>query len=108
DEESWEQLANSRAQIERTLAAPVRCFCFPNGMPEDYRKSQVQQVRDAGYGCAVVADFGFVRSGEDPFQLKRIGMARKTEPAEIAQYLDGPEYFRQRIKVRIRTGNPER
>lgn len=98
DEESWEQLANSRAQIEQILGAPAQCFCFPNGMPGDFRNSQLQQVRDAGYACAVRADFGFVRPGQDPFQLKRIGMARKTELPEIAQYLDGPEYFRQKIR----------
>jgi peptidoglycan/xylan/chitin deacetylase (PgdA/CDA1 family) len=96
--ESWHQLTGSRARIESTLGRKVRCFCFPNGMPGDYRESQFQQVRDAGYECAVLAEPGLVHPGDDPFRMRRIGMTRKREPLEIGKYLDGVSYFGQKTR----------
>jgi peptidoglycan/xylan/chitin deacetylase (PgdA/CDA1 family) len=103
DEESWEELRRSRAQIEQGMGRGVRCFCFPNGMPGDFRPSQVRQVQEAGYDCSVTAEFGMVSRGSDRYQLPRIGMARKSSPIEIAKYLDGFAYFQQRVASGLRT-----
>jgi peptidoglycan/xylan/chitin deacetylase (PgdA/CDA1 family) len=97
DEESFDELTRSRAQIEEGIGRKVRSFCFPNGMPGDFRPSQVRQVADAGYDCSVIAQFGMVSNSSDRFQLPRIGMARKSTPEQIAKYLDGFAYFQQRI-----------
>jgi hypothetical protein len=75
----------------------VRCFCYPNGMPGDYRPSQVQQVEQAGYACSVIAEFGMVSGGSDRYRLPRIGMTRKTSVEQISNYLDGFAYYRQRL-----------
>lgn len=96
--ESWRQLTDSRARIESALGRKVRCFCFPNGMPGDYRESQLQQVRDAGYECAVVAEPGLVHPGSDPFRMHRIGMGRKRDTLEIGKYLDGVSHFAQKTR----------
>lgn len=97
DEESFDELIRSRAQIEEGIGRSVRSFCFPNGMPGDFRPAQVRQVADAGYDCSVIAQFGMVSNSSDRFQLPRIGMARKSSPEQIAKYLDGFAYFQQRI-----------
>lgn len=97
DEESRDELVRSRAQIEEGIGRRVRSFCFPNGMPGDFRPSQVRQVADAGYDCSVIADFGMVSNSSDRYQLPRIGMARKTSAEQIAKYLDGFAYYQQRI-----------
>ncbi len=97
DEESFEELTRSRAQIEEGIGRKVRSFCFPNGMPGDFRPSQVRQVADAGYDCSVIAQFGMVSNSSDRYQLPRIGMARKSSPEQIAKYLDGIAYYRQRL-----------
>jgi peptidoglycan/xylan/chitin deacetylase (PgdA/CDA1 family) len=98
DEESWEELRRSRNQIEDGMGRSVRYFCFPNGMPGDFRASQVRQVQDAGYICSVTAQFGMVQSGCDPYRLPRIGMTRKASLAEIGKYLDGFAYYQQRLQ----------
>jgi peptidoglycan/xylan/chitin deacetylase (PgdA/CDA1 family) len=97
DEESFEELTRSRAQIEQGVDRSVRSFCFPNGMPGDFRPSQVRQVADAGYDCSVIAQFGMVGNSSDRYQLPRIGMARKRSAEQIAKYLDGFAYYQQRL-----------
>jgi peptidoglycan/xylan/chitin deacetylase (PgdA/CDA1 family) len=97
DEESFDELTRSRAQIEEGIGRSVRSFCFPNGMPGDFRPNQVRQVADAGYDCSVIAQFGMVRNSSDRYQLPRIGMARKTSAEQISKYLDGFAYYQQRL-----------
>ncbi len=97
DEESWNELTQSRAQIEEGVGRSVASFCFPNGMPGDFRPSQVQQVERAGYACSVIADFGMVTTASDPYRLPRIGVSRKSSEQEFAKYLDGFAYYQERI-----------
>jgi hypothetical protein len=103
DEESWKELTESRRQIEEALGTQVRSFCFPNGQPEDYRASQVKEVQEAGYNCAVVADFDLVQNGADPYRLPRIGMERKTQSVEMAKYLDGAAYYQSKLSFRAKS-----
>jgi peptidoglycan/xylan/chitin deacetylase (PgdA/CDA1 family) len=102
DQESWDELIRSKAQIEEGTGREVRSFCFPNGTPGDFRLSQIRQVAEAGYSCAVTAQFGMVARGGDRHQLPRIGMTRKVTQAEIAKYVDGFAYFRQRMRPAVR------
>jgi peptidoglycan/xylan/chitin deacetylase (PgdA/CDA1 family) len=97
DEESFAELTCSRAQIEEGIGRSVRSFCFPNGMPGDFRPSQVRKVADAGYDCSVIAQFGMVSNSSDRYQMPRIGMARKSNAEQIAKYLDGFAYYQQRL-----------
>lgn len=98
DEESWNEIADSKAQLEAELHQPVQSFCFPNGKPGDYRPNQVGQVRDAGYSSAVVTRFGFVTQVTDLFELPRIGVAGDTQPLTFRKYVDGLEYYQARLR----------
>jgi peptidoglycan/xylan/chitin deacetylase (PgdA/CDA1 family) len=100
DEESWEELTRSRAQIEEGIGRTVKCFCYPNGMADDYHLSQVRQVEQAGYSCSVIAESGLVSSGSDRYRLPRIGMARKSSPEQISKYLDGFAYYQEKLGKR--------
>ena len=97
DEESWLELTRSRAQIEEGLGRKVRSFCFPNGMAGDFRPSQVRQVREAGYECSVISQFGMVDGHSDPYQLPRIGAARKSKILEFSKYVDGVVHYQQKL-----------
>jgi peptidoglycan/xylan/chitin deacetylase (PgdA/CDA1 family) len=97
DEESWKELTLSKSQIEEEIGRNVRCFCYPNGMAEDYRPSQVQQVERAGYDCSVIAQFGMVSRNSDRYRLPRIGVARKSTTLEFSKYLDGFAYYQQKL-----------
>jgi peptidoglycan/xylan/chitin deacetylase (PgdA/CDA1 family) len=97
DEESWQELTESRREIKAALGEEVRCFCLPNGMPADFRSGQIRQIAEAGYACSVLADFGLVEAGSDRYQMRRIGMGRKTRPIEIAKYVDGAVYYQRKL-----------
>jgi|ERR1700733_6159023 len=97
DEESWNELTLSKAQIEEGIGRTVKCFCYPNGMPGDYRPSQVQQVERAGYACSVIAEFGMVNRATDRYRLPRIGAARKSGTLEFSKYLDGFAYYQKKL-----------
>jgi peptidoglycan/xylan/chitin deacetylase (PgdA/CDA1 family) len=102
DEESWQELSGSRDQIENGLGRTPGSFCFPNGMPGDFRPTQVKQIADAGYSCSVVASFGLVDEGADPFRLPRLGMGSKSNPLEFSKFLDGVAYYQGKFKASIR------
>jgi peptidoglycan/xylan/chitin deacetylase (PgdA/CDA1 family) len=97
DEESWDELTRSRAEIEEGIGRSVNCFCYPNGKSGDYRPSQVQQVEQAGYACSVIAESGMVNRTSDRYRLPRIGMTRKTSAGQIAKDLDGFAYYQERL-----------
>ena len=102
DEESWYELTVSRTQLEEGLGRKINSFCFPNGKSGDYRPSQVQQVRDAGYTSAVVASAGMVRRGDDPHELPRIGISGRVDTLSFSKYLSGAEYYQRRLRELFR------
>ncbi|MCU1295973.1 MAG: polysaccharide deacetylase [Acidobacteriaceae bacterium] len=102
DEESRHELIESKRQLEEGLGRKVRSFCFPNGQPRDFRSNQIKQVRDAGYDCSVLAHFGLVKSGSDPYQMPRVGMGSKSESIEFSKFLDGMAYYQHELKKLLR------
>jgi peptidoglycan/xylan/chitin deacetylase (PgdA/CDA1 family) len=98
DEESWSELAASREQIEEGLGGEITAFCFPNGKPEDFRASQVEQLKAAGYASAVVTRYGMVTEKASLFDLPRIGISGRTDPLIFSKYLDGAEYYQARLE----------
>jgi peptidoglycan/xylan/chitin deacetylase (PgdA/CDA1 family) len=104
DRESWQELTLSRAQIEEGLGGKVSCFCVPNGKPSDYRPSHLQQVRDAGYAGAVVARFGMVSSGTNPYELPRVGVSGRSDSLSFSKCLDGAEYYQEQLIRSLRRG----
>jgi len=96
EKESWEELHTSRCEIQERLSVPVRSFCYPNGMPGDYREvEQVEMLRRAGYQCATASHFGYVSLQSNIFTLPRIG-GNARDMNLFLKYLDGAEYFQQR------------
>ncbi len=105
DEESWRELTISRSQIEEAMGRQVRSFCFPNGKLGDYRPSQLQQVKDAGYEGSVVSDFGMAALGTNPYELPRIGVSGRSDSLSFCKELDGAEYYQTRLLRSLRLRN---
>ena len=105
DEESWQELTVSRAQIEEALGRKINSFCFPNGKPEDYRPSHLQQAKDAGYTSAVITRFGMPNSKANPYELPRIGVSGESDNLSFAKYLDGVEHFQTKLLGSLRQGS---
>jgi peptidoglycan/xylan/chitin deacetylase (PgdA/CDA1 family) len=67
-----EEIAGSKAAIERELGRTVRTFGYPNGTPADVDARCFDAVRAAGYESAVLSRGALIRRGMDPHALPRM------------------------------------
>lgn len=77
DEEARVQIAESRQELERALGCEVRHFCYPYGR---FREAHARMAREAGYTTATTTHRGRTHRGDDPYTLRRIMVARATNP----------------------------
>jgi peptidoglycan/xylan/chitin deacetylase (PgdA/CDA1 family) len=71
DAELAEEVAGSRATLERVLGASVASFCYPYGAFDD---RAVAAVAKAGYRAATVIRGGLSEDLSDPLRIKRISV----------------------------------
>src|SRR5205085_9098359 len=72
DKQARDEMAASRAQLEKITGAPVRLFAYPNGRPlRDYRPQHAAMARELGFDAAVSCAWGAARPGDDLFQIPR-------------------------------------
>lgn len=88
DDELQQELAVSKAVIERELGRPVRLFAYPNGTPGDWDDRAIALLHETGYRTAVTNCPGLVRAGANPFELPRVGYSGAHE-ATFAKRLEG-------------------
>jgi len=103
DDECWRELTISRQQIEEEMGRRVDSFCYPNGKTEDYRPSQVQQVREAGYKGAVAANPGLVTGHANPYELPRLGVSGRDDALSLSKNLDGVEHYHAKLNASTRS-----
>jgi len=89
------ELQQSRARVEEMLGRKVESFCYPNG---NYDERVLDEVKRAGYSCAVTTLHGLNERGADPLLLKRI--AAENDLAHFVQSTSGFE----EVKAHLRRG----
>jgi peptidoglycan/xylan/chitin deacetylase (PgdA/CDA1 family) len=77
DNEVRAQVWQSKTELEQALDCEVRHFCYPYG---HFRHEHMVMVREAGYHSATTTHRGRVNSGDDAYTLKRVLIARATNP----------------------------
>jgi peptidoglycan/xylan/chitin deacetylase (PgdA/CDA1 family) len=81
------ELAQSRACIERETGRTCRHFCYPNGAAGDFSEASEQILRESGF-CSSITTLGGLNSlPASPFLLRRLGMTNDLRPAQFKQYL---------------------
>ncbi len=80
DAEARTQISQSKHELERTLACKVRHFCYPYGR---YSPQHAEMAREAGYVTATTTQRGRVTPGDAPMTLRRIMVARATNPLQF-------------------------
>lgn len=74
-EEARGEIAASKAALESQLKKDVYHFSYPNPGGGVHCDSAVKRlVAEAGYLTAVTSQQGYVRAGDDPFELRRVGV----------------------------------
>ena len=96
-DQSWNEIAGSRRDLEQRLGVEIATFCYPNGKPADYRPEHLEMAARAGYSCAVASHFGYVTSASNRFALPRVGRVFG-DLTTFRQDLDGPEYLWRRVR----------
>jgi peptidoglycan/xylan/chitin deacetylase (PgdA/CDA1 family) len=81
DEEARIEIQQSRSELESTIQAPVRHFCYPYGR---FLPQHVDMVREAGYATAVTVRRGRAAGADDLLQLPRVLVAQATHLAQFA------------------------
>ncbi len=66
-----EEIAGSKARIEKELGRAVEHFCYPNGDRDDVSEAI---VKSSGFATAVVTESGLNGTGADPYRLKRLSV----------------------------------
>ncbi len=69
--DAFRELADSKQRLEAELGRKVTLFAYPFGGREHFTEANRALTQQAGYGCCVSAFGGTVRSGTDPFRIRR-------------------------------------
>ena len=80
DQEAYDQITDSKHELEQAVGCEVRHFCYPYGW---YETKHQRMVHEAGYASATTTRRGRVHTGDDPFALSRIMVARATNPLQF-------------------------
>lgn len=80
DERSRSEIVESKETLERDFGFDVYAFAFPNG---DYAEREIENVRDAGYLCALTTELGLNGARADPFRLRRVCIPSATTDSAI-------------------------
>lgn len=75
------QITRSKHELEQTLNCEIQHFCYPYGW---FTPEHRDMVEEAGYATATTTKRGRTHSGDDPFTLRRIMVARSTNLALFA------------------------
>ena len=65
------EIRESKETIESNLNMPVKHFAYPVGRREDFTEDVKNELREAGFECAVTTIFGANDSKQDLFELRR-------------------------------------
>jgi peptidoglycan/xylan/chitin deacetylase (PgdA/CDA1 family) len=79
------EIEGSKRRLESELGRPVEHFCYPNGASHDFTAEAVDIVRAAGFRTATTTGPGTVSRGDDPYRLRRIGVAPDYEERYFAE-----------------------
>jgi len=79
-----EEVAGSRALLQRRLGVPVNAFCYPAGRNDARVRAA---VKAAGYTTATTVEPGIAGPGDDPFALPRIRVNGTDSPQTVLDHV---------------------
>jgi peptidoglycan/xylan/chitin deacetylase (PgdA/CDA1 family) len=77
---AMQQITQSKYELQQVIGDEVRHFCYPYGW---FKPEHEEMVRAAGYVTATSTRRGRVQVGDSPFSLKRVMVARATNPLQF-------------------------
>ena len=84
-----QELAASKAIIERELGRPCDTFCYPNGRRGDFNAITRQLLKDHGFINGLTTVYGSNRRDADVYELRRYNLGKPMMRGEIEVRLSG-------------------
>ena len=78
------ELSESKRLLEKNTGKKVQFLAYPYG---DYDEKLAKVVEKAGYRAALTCNFGLVRKGSNPFEMKRFVIDDRMDFAAFRRYL---------------------
>jgi peptidoglycan/xylan/chitin deacetylase (PgdA/CDA1 family) len=108
-----QELAESKAAIERQLGEPVKSFAFPYAFPQGngaFCEQFGSLLAQVDYACCVTTEVGRVKIGDNPYRLKRLPVNSLDDEALLRAKMEGgydwlgvPQYLVKQVKkLRVR------
>lgn len=95
-----EEIETGRDALQQVLPGPrSTSFAYPYGRRWDFRESEVQALRSAGYRLAVTTHSGVVKRDSDPYRLPRIMVDESTPIAHILCEASGAYAWLRRFGI---------
>jgi peptidoglycan/xylan/chitin deacetylase (PgdA/CDA1 family) len=83
--ELHEQVAETRAILQRRYRVPVNWFCYPSG---HYDATVIAAVKAAGFRGSTTVVPGWAHPGEDPYRMHRLRVLGGTSGSELLSLID--------------------
>lgn len=80
DDQSWEEIAGSKRELEKVFGLSIYAFAYPNG---DYGPREPILVKKAGYTCALTIDGGYNALDTNLFRLRRLRVDDEADLNEL-------------------------
>jgi len=76
DERSESEIKDSLLDLENILGHPIRCFAYPNGIPnEDFGKREINILKNTKCKLAFSTQYRHFLKDDDPFSIPRLGIS---------------------------------
>ena len=85
------EIVDSCEEVRQRLGVHDVTFAYPNGLPEDFSPEAKTVLREASASCGLSAISGLCSSGDDMFELKRVGIGNNVGRSRFAAMCSGIE-----------------
>lgn len=100
-----DEILGCKLRIEQEIGEPTECFCYPNGMPEDYNDAVKSVVEASGFiGAAVGFHDAMVTT--DPYEIRRYSASENIH--QFRKAINGVEYCGARLNDWLQHGSQHR
>lgn len=89
EEDSFSELRDSKAAIEKEVGIACNLFSYPNGESGNYKSVHIEQLQALGYTSAVTQIRGFNNSKTPRHELRRINITSQMDLSVFKAYIAG-------------------
>lgn len=88
-ESAWQEISQSRCEIEKALGVPVWSIAYPFGGTDSVSTREMEMAEKAGYDCAFINFGGAFRKDTCRFRIPRVHISLDTTLPEFEAHLSG-------------------